>query len=434
MKRPAHPRTVASIRRLGGEAFWVAFGIGFSTLGTFVGVRLLTAMMAPGEYGKVALAVSVAMGLQYSLGAGMGGSITRFFPIAQQDGAARWYWRAVRRSAWMVAVLTALLGAGSLAAVFAVTGLWRTAVFWSLTIFLGGLLVLNILGASLQTGARNRKTVSLHQCLLDWGRFLAAFCWLAVWSGGALAVLAAFVVMGALTAASQWFWVDRLLLRNRPAQDAGIDRMDDFFRYLQPMVLAGLFFWIQMFSDRWALQLFCSIEQVGFYFAVYQISYSPMVYLSAFLFNFSGPVLFGRAGDGSDLEQHRQTLLINEKIAGLILLLVVGAFLVAWWVGPVACGLMIDSRYSEGFWSFPWLLASGGFYAVAQQLLLSVYSGLDTAVMVPVRAAAALLSCLFYMGGAYLAGFHGAVFGGLLFSVVFLGVAVGLHLASKKRG
>ncbi len=32
----AHP----AFRRLSGEAFWVAFGIGLSTIGTFVGLRV----------------------------------------------------------------------------------------------------------------------------------------------------------------------------------------------------------------------------------------------------------------------------------------------------------------------------------------------------------------------------------------------------------
>jgi O-antigen/teichoic acid export membrane protein len=420
-------------KRLSGEAFWVAFGVVFSTLGTFVGVRLLTSVMSPEEYGKLALAISAALGLVYSIGAGGGGSVARFFPVARQDGRAEWYWHAIRRNLFFTAGTVVFL-----LAVLAVTaGVlhldWKSSAFWGLTILFGGAWTVHTLGYSLHTGARRRKTVSWHQCVIEWGRFLAAFFLIKLWHSSASIVLVGFLVVTLLVSASEWFWVRRAIFRNWSRDESAADRSAELFRYAWPLVIAGIFFWIQMFADRWALKMFCSLEEVGIYFALYQISYSPMIYLSTFLCGFLGPIFYGQTGDGNDAVQNRQTLAMNERIAISLLSIVTAGTAASFWIGAPLCRFLIHSEYNSGFWAFPWILAGGGIYAVAQQLLLSVYSGTDTRIMIPLRAGAAVLSFLCYMAGAAFAGFAGVVFGGLTFSVIFLAAAATVHLRHKNR-
>ncbi len=148
---------------------------------------------------------------------------------------------------------------------------------------------------------------------------------------------------------------------------------------------------------------------------------------------FLGPVLYGKSGDGSDREQSRQALLINERVSLVLLGLVGVGFFVALWIGTPICSLLVDGHYRSGFWAFPWILFSGGIYAIAQQLLLSVTSGIDTRMMIPVRAISALLSCGFYLAGAYFWGFRGVVFGGLVFAAVFFMITVWVHVLHKNR-
>jgi O-antigen/teichoic acid export membrane protein len=425
----AHP----AFRRLSGEAFWVAFGLGLSTIGTFAGVRVLTSVLEPEEYGKLALAISVALGLVYSLGAGGGGSIARFFSVARQDGRAGWYWRAICRSLFSVAGVVVLLLAVLAVAARAFDLDGENIAFWGLTILFGGAWTVHMLGYSLHAGARRRKTVSWHQCVLEWGRFLAAFILIKLLYSSAGVVLAGFLIVTLLVAASEWFWVRKQILPDWSAEESSTDRSVEFFHYFWPLVISGLFFWIQMFADRWALKTFCSLEEVGIYFALYQISYSPMIYLSTFLCGFLGPVFYGQTGDGRDAARNRQTMVINERIAIFLLGAVAAGTAASFWIGPLVCRLLIHSEYNAGFWAFPWILAGGGIYAVAQQLLLSVYSGTDTRVMIPLRAGAAGLSFACCMTGARLAGFAGVVFGGLTFSIIFLAASAAVHLRHKNR-
>ncbi len=422
-----------SFKRLSGEAFWVAAGIGLSTLGTLAGVRLLTSVMTPGEYGRLALAVSMALGMVYSFGIGGGEGVIRFFSIAQKDGAADWYWRALRRcftGVTLLTVVSALLLAG---AVWSMGFDPDRILLWTMTVLFGGALTIHTLAFSLHTGARNRKNVSAHQCFYEWGRFLAAFGLLLLWRNHAGVVMTGFLAAVSAVIVSEWVWARKLILKNWSARPSGADRTEEFFRYFWPMVAAGLLFWLQMFADRWALQAFCSLEEVGVYFALYQISYSPMIHFSKFLAGFLAPVLYKKSGDGSDRQQSLQTLVINERVSLLVLGIILAGFGAALLVGRPVCSLLVDSGYSSGFWAFPWILLSGGIYAVAQQLLLSVYSGTSTRVMIPVRGLSALLSCLFYLGGAWLRGFPGVVFGGLAFAIVFFVITLRVHVARKRK-
>ncbi len=421
-----------SFKHFSGEAFWVATGVVFSTIGTFAGVRLLTSVMTPAEYGRLALAVSMALGLVYSVGFGGGEGVIRFFPIAQQDGAAEWYWRSLRRCFLGVAVLSGVLAFFSVLILFSLGLGARPAFLWGVAILFGGALTLHNLGISLHTGARNRKIVSAHQCALEWGRFLIAFGLVYIWRDDASVVLLGFLIATILLVVSEWRWVQKCILADWSKEETPADRTTDFFGYFWPMAVAGLFFWLQMFVDRWALKAFCSLEEVGVYFALYQISYSPMIHFSRFMVGLLGPVLYGKSGDGTDREATRETLLINEKVSLLLLGLIAAGFGGALWLGRPICSLLVDRHYSGGFWAFPWILLSGGIYAIAQQLLLSVYSGTCTRVMIPVRGLSAALSCLFYLAGAFFWGFPGVVFGGLAFSVSFFIITAWIHIVRRR--
>lgn len=410
-----------SFRRLSSEAFWVAFGIFFSTLGTFVGVRLLTSILDPSEYGRLALAISCAMGVSYSVGTGLSAGIMRFYSVALLDGRAGWYWRSIRRILIVIGILFGMLVAvASIGLLLAGSGIDKI-LMWILALLFGGLLVVNASGDALQTGARNRKLFSLHQNLFGWGRFLVAYLFVVVWQGTAVVALTGFVAAALLVLASQIFWVKRKILAGWSKEESQKDSSKEFFHYVWPILVGGIFVWLQMFADRWALTLFRTLDEVGVYFALYQVSYAPMLYFSVFLINLLSPIFYGKIGDGADQDTFRQTLMINEKIAVCVLAALGVGVLGAAYAGEAICSVLIDQDYAFGFWAFPWILATGGIFSVAQQLVVSIYSGLNVRLIVPLRGLSALLACGCYFTGAFFFEFKGVVFGGLLFSMLFLG-------------
>lgn len=417
-------------RRLAGEAFWVALGMGLSTLAGFVGVRLLTTVLPPGEYGRLALAMSVTMTLRYSFGAALRTSAARFFSVASQRGLRRWYARLLGRLVFVTAgagAICSLLAFG----VFTQTGFAADARLFAPALLLGALAVISSVGTGVLSGARDRRAVCLTQNLFQWGRFVLAFL-AVIWLGAsAEQALAGFVAAALLTPLVQLVRVRRRL---RPIADCpGAGPTGEFMRYVLPLLFSGLFVWLQMFSVRWAIRYAGSLADVGSYFAYYQIGFMPILIGSGFLISFLNPIFFGHAGDGSDGHARQRVQRLNGRISLGMLATVLAAFVAAWLLKPLAAAVLVAPAYRSGVWMLPWLVLTGGLYATARQFLVSAYSGMESTAVLPATAAGGLLALALYFGGGRLAGLPGIIGGGVCFSVLFAALAAGVHRRTLRR-
>lgn len=422
------------IRRLSGEAFWVAFGMGLSSLAAFVGVRLLTGVMAPSEYGRLGLAMSLAMTLRYSLGTALRMGTARFYSVAETRNAFGWYWTTLRRLSLHIGLGTFLISF-LLFAVWAMFSNRGNAWIYSMSLLTGGLIVLSGIGGGIQAGGRRRRAVCWNQNLFQWGRFLFAFLFASLFSGSARNAVAGFLVAVLLMLLSQYLFVRKELfplIRRETASDTESSR--EFFSYLWPLLISGVFIWLQLFSIRWAIRWFGSLEQVGGYFAYYQIGFMPSLVAGGFLITFLNPIFFSHAGDGTDRRAQHRVRTLNGWIAIVMMAVVLIASLSVFMLNPLLARLLVSPAYRQDVWMLPWLVLSGGFYSVARQFLVSIYSGMASAKMIPVSIAGGLMSLGFHCAGGWLYGVPGIIAGGVLFSAVFMMMAWGLHAAEMRAG
>ena len=83
------------IRRPGKESFWIAAGNAAAVLGGLAGIRILTELMTPAEYGELALGVTIAVFANQIFSGPLSGGATRFYSLAVERGELRYYLRAV---------------------------------------------------------------------------------------------------------------------------------------------------------------------------------------------------------------------------------------------------------------------------------------------------------------------------------------------------
>jgi len=423
------------IKRLAGEAFWVALGMGLSTLAGFVGVRLLTGVMVPEEYGKLGLAMSLAMTLRYSLGAAFRTSASRFYSVAQAGNAFRDYWSLLKKISVRVCAASLLISA-ILFFVFRSAGQNENSWILSLSSLTGGLIVVSGIGTGIQSGARNRRAVCWNQNLFNWFRFLFAFLLAVLFSGTAVVALTGFLAAVILMLGSQYLFVRKELfplLEKEPVSKRS-GQVSGFFSYLWPLLISGVFIWLQLFSIRWAIRLFGTLAEVGSYFAFYQIGFMPALVGSGFLVTFLNPVFFSHVGDGSDEKAHRKVRKINGTLSFLMLGVAGAGFLVVLVLNPWLAKVLVSQAYRSEVWMLPWLVLSGGLYAVARQFLLSIYSGMDSKKMIPVSVTGGLLALVFNFAGGWLAGVRGILAAGVLFSLVFAFLTWRLHAGELRAG
>ena len=265
------------IKRLAKEGSWIVAGQIATVVGALVLVRVLTEHLDPAQYGQLALGLTIA-GLvnQVAMG-GVTSGIGRFYSISFEKGDLWGYLRASNRLMGY-----ATLGASAIALVLMV-GLFLTGQMQWLGLAAAAL-VFSILSGynsalgGIQNAARQRAIVALHGGMDAWLKIGLAVG-LVLWLGSSsTAVVIGYALSALLVTVSQLFFLRRLLRRHggNTHNSSTEDWVRQMWLFSWPMMAGGVFNWGYYASQRWALELFVSTADVGKFYALTQITYSPI--------------------------------------------------------------------------------------------------------------------------------------------------------------
>ena len=422
------------ILSLGGEALWVILGQILSVVILFGGVRLMTQILSPHEYGKLAIIMSLVNGALYSVGQALKMTATRYYSVMVNDKNPNWYWdffsKTIRYATFFLALMVFLC-------FFLSSGLgndWVTGFGWAIATVLAFTVLINAIAYGVQNGARNRKVFVFHQVLFDGGRICFAFIIAYSLSGSAVNAVSGFVLAGCMILISQLYFLLKLKKTFYIANsNIDTDRIHQLYSYTWPLLIGGALGWVQMFSDRWALKTLSSYADVGIYFAIYQTMYSFWIYVSLMLGNFLGTIFFSKIKDGSDPVAHMKMLKMNEYVAIFYFACVLICFIVLMPLKEWISTLLFADEYRAAAVLLPWMALSGGLYGIGQQLLYSIYGGISSRKIIPIKASSAVVAIILHFTGAFYWGVKGVVFGGLVFSFFYMATAFKAHLNEKQR-
>jgi O-antigen/teichoic acid export membrane protein len=276
-----------------------------------------------------------------------------------------------------------------------------------------------------QNAARQRTVVAWHQGAGQWLRFLLAVTAVLAIGASSTAAMLGYAAAAALVLGSQWVFFRRTIRPLAGAEPAFQQRdvremAGKMWEYGWPFATYGIFTWGQAASDRWALQYFRSISDVGLYQALYQLSYYPMTLASGLLLQLVTPILFARAGDGSDpLRVERTRRLINTMAGGSvgITVLAVGAM---FFLREPIFALLVAPEYRAAASFAPGMVLASGLFACGQVAVLNLYSSAETRLLIAPKAGTALVGTTLNCVGAWFWGIKGVVAGSVVFSVVYL--------------
>lgn len=408
------------VRRLAAEFLWLVGGQGLSTAAALASVQVLTHRLAPSEYGRFALGMTVFGLMQQTLLGPLGFAAQRFYPEAFEAKQLGDYRAAVMQLLGATAVALVVCGGA------AVTALWIAgSASWLSTlaaaagfaIFSGANSVLN----GIENAARKRRRSAAFQAGEQWlrvGLMAVALQWMsasATWAliGSALASLA--------------FLLPRIVFPGPalgPLREASPSRQTDttthwrqtLFTYLWPFSATGVFCWAQMSADSWTLQFFRNSDDVGRYFVLFQLGCLPMTLVSLVVTQFLSPVLFRRAS----LAAHpRGVARTTTKLAAISLVGTAVAFAVAWGVHSEVFQWLTGSQFWILSPLLPWMVLAGGLLATGHLVSLAALSGTQTTNLIPVKVVTAVLGIGFSAVGAKVAGTTGVVAGNVAFSAIY---------------
>ncbi len=405
------------LHRLSKEGLWILLGQAAAVLGSLAGVRLITELLAPAAYGELALGLTVSALVNQTILGPLANGVSRFYAPAREQGDLGGYLSAVRRLAMIatgIIFLIVLLALAGLLSAGRAQWIGITAAALAFAALSGYNVILN----GIQNAARQRAIVALHQGIESWLRFLVAAA-LLLWLGASSALaMAGYALAAVLVLGSQYLFFRNTERARGGAADPG-HWQRQMWNYSWPISLFGVFTWVQLASDRWALQLFATTEEVGTYAALFQLGFYPMSVASTVAMQFLAPIFYQRAGDASDSRRNADVHALSWKLTGLSLAATAAAFLLALLFHRQIFRLLVASEYAGVSQLLPWMLLAGGIFAAGQTIALNLMSQLRTQAMMAVKIVTALAGVALNFAGAYWLGTTGIVIAGVLFSVLY---------------
>lgn len=319
-------------RRLFGDAYWALFGQLVSAIALLAGTRVLTELITPDIYGRVALlngfvALGVTLFSYPFICAGM-----RLLPECQNKRErADLYGVVARLTARATALAIGLLVLGGVTYSY-----FSNCDFW-LFMLAGVLLIVTVrreLGIQLLIGERKQRGASLWQTSDSILRPVLAIA--LVWWGGQKPE---WVLLGYIAASmvsnTAWSWVlaeqtDKnklpIIVRNFRA---------DVWAYALPLIPMELIFWVNGLGDRYVIGYLMTAAEVGLYAATYTIineafNRSAMVLLRTFQPVYFQSCSLNRAKEGFKVLWIWIGCVIALGIIGVSLLLITKDWVADW--------------------------------------------------------------------------------------------------------
>ena len=403
-------------RRLSREGFWIVLGQGMAVLGALIGVRVLTGLLDPAQYGELALGMTLATLVNQTVLGPLGNGVVRFYAPALDKDDLGGYLMAIRRLAMTgTSVILALTACVALGLALSGHSSWIVIAVAALVFSLlsGCSTILN----GIQNAARQRAIVALHQGMESWLRFSLAVA-LMVWVGKTSTIaMLGYAVAALLVLGSQLRFFRRISVRS------GVPHEPDAWRwriweYSWPFGVWGVFTFAQLASDRWALEVFATTEDVGLYGVLYQLGYYPILLGIGMVAQFIGPILYQRAGDATDRDRVAGVSRSSWRLMAITLGVTSLAFLGCLLLHEQIFRLLVAAEYAGVSHLLPWMMVAGGIFAAAQTVGLNLLSRMQTRAMMVAKIITAVIGVGLNFAGARGWGITGIVGAAVIFSVI----------------
>ncbi|MGZ5493711.1 MAG: hypothetical protein ACXWHG_08875, partial [Thermoanaerobaculia bacterium] len=251
----------------------------------------MTGVLAPVQYGQLALAMTATMFAQQAVLSPLSGGVLRFFSAAEEASATAEFFGASRRLVAQATMVLAVIFAAVLIALWlSNNGRWMAIapVAFLFSMFAGYAVLLD----GVQNAARQRLVVAWHAGLNQWLRFLIAYALCVLIVPTSTMAMIGYTIGAALVLVSQWIFFRRRVpsVISSDAPPATVSEWQrTISRYAWPIGVWGIFYWCQAASDRWSLEIFRSTAEVGRYAVLYQLGYYPVILINSAVLQLISP-------------------------------------------------------------------------------------------------------------------------------------------------
>jgi len=356
------------------EAFWVFIGQFGIAAGVLLGVKLLTYVLDPVEFGRLTLANTIVLLIGVNLFGPLGHGFMRFWSISRERNCVKEFLESANFLAKVLAaIITAL---GLLLFVFSCfpgSSHWLPVI--SLAILVGVMTGFFGLRLAVFLAARKRKTVALVNSGTAFLKPLMAVLFVLVMIRSAQYALwgylvAVFAVMCIVEALYRRLPGSGIQSRVPPTASVreihGLSR--EILSFSWPFCAWGMVVWIHQSCDKWAVLAFHGADAVGEFSVTALLAFYPLVFASGFLINLFMPIAYERAGDlyshQAVRSAHRCLLLMTGCyiVSAVLLIIIFGIF------NKILVVLISNPKYIEFSYLLPGLAVSWALFYLGETL------------------------------------------------------------------
>lgn len=320
---------VRKLLKLTPEALWIFVErVGVLFCG-FAGIKLLTYLMEPSEFGRLAIASTVMALIGTNLFSSLSQGFMRFWSISNERKELEQFYAVSTRFSQCLIGLVICLAVLSLVFGKLIKD-YNWAVLAAFSLLAGAAMGWLGLRVAVFMAIRKRRRIALLRVSNSFLRPLVAAILIILISSNAN-----WVIMGYLLATFAVVLGAERLYRQTVSSTLSAELKveqpvrlfhglgKEILSYSWPFFAWGLFSWIHMSCDRWALQAFHGSEVLGSFAVVAQLATFPLIFISGFLSALFTPIAFQKAGDLTDANGVKDA---NKILLGMTGIFILGSF------------------------------------------------------------------------------------------------------------
>jgi O-antigen/teichoic acid export membrane protein len=411
----------ASGRRPGlheNEALWILVGQAGTIVGALLSIRILTELLSPAAYGELALGMTASTLVSQLILGPLSNGVTRFLSPAIEKNALGAYFAAVVHLVIKGTIAIVAMCLIVVAAMHWIAGTDLIPLVVGAYVF-GTLSDYNGLFNGIQTAARRRRLVAVHQVMEATFRLGFAAAYITAFSASSAAAIWGFTSAIVFVLASQVYFFKQTLVYE-PGMPGEARKWEwQIWRFSWPFAAWGIFTWAQAASDRWALGVLSSTESVGLYAVLFQLGYYPVSLAAGMAAQLFTPIFYQKAGDGSDHQRVGDVDLLNMRLTRVALGLTSLGVITSYLFHHQLLALFAAPKYGSASFLLPWMVLAGGLFAAGQMRSLSVLTQMKSFRLIYPKVLTAVLAVVVNAVGAYLFGIAGVVSAMVAVSVVY---------------
>jgi O-antigen/teichoic acid export membrane protein len=275
--------------------------------------------------------------------------------------------------------------------------------------------------SGIQNSARQRKTVAMHGIMDAWLKIALVILVMLIFAKSSTSVVWGYTFSIFIVTLSQLYFVNKLIKSENSIRSKVNEKwIKQILNYSWPFVLWGIFNWAQQSAGRWSLELYVNTEDVGYFSLLTQIGSSPIQILVGLIMSFLMPIVFSRAGDGSDISRNKDAWEILKLFGLGISLLTLIVFLFAFGFHDFIFQVLVSKKYWAVSYLLPWTVLAGGASSIALIIATQMHALKKTANLAISQIGGSMIGIIATFPLVKYFGMIGAIYSSIVYSISYL--------------